>query len=215
MYVEVSVTDTGLGMDEETLAKAFEPFFTTKGVGEGSGLGLSMVMGFSRQSGGDVRIQSQPGKGTTVSIMLPRSTLRPQSEHPPERAAEGVGQHGHVLILEDDARVRQTISMLVRSLGYEVTEAETAQEALRMVDAVPRPDLILADVMLSGGESGYDFAKQLHSIGSDTRVILISGYPGEPDQSEENMVQLQLLHKPVDKFTLADAIQRELARPGQ
>ena len=135
-YVVVTVHDTGTGMTPEVLAKAFEPFFTTKGPGAGSGLGLSQVFGTARQSGGDVQIESTPGKGTSVSVFLPRATMAASGRlHTPSRHDRGAVKPAVVLIVDDDDAVRATTADVLSGLGYTVLQAPGGNEALALLDS--------------------------------------------------------------------------------
>ena len=176
-YVAISVSDTGCGMPPETLERVFEPFFTTKEIGRGTGLGLSQVYGFIKQSGGHVRIYSEPGQGTTVRLYLPRhlgDTAAPQSgsaQQPPLRAKGEV-----VLVVEDDAQVRAHTTEALRELGYRVLKAEDAQEALRISASADRIDLLFTDVVLPGGRSGRQLAEALLAERPTTKVLYTTGY---------------------------------------
>lgn len=206
-YVEISVTDTGKGMNPDTLRKAFEPFFTTKGVGQGSGLGLSMVLGFSRQSKGDARIATQSGAGTTVSFYLPRA------EAPVERVAARpktnvrFGNREHVHILEDNQRVQETVSKLVGSFGYDVTTSNDVSEAINWSQQNPQANLYLVDILLPGGKSGLDFVRQLKERQPHAKVLFMSGF-AENDLVESSglMQEYGLVSKPFDKNVLSQAI---------
>lgn len=210
-YVKISVTDTGQGMTKETRMKAFEPFFTTKGVGKGSGLGLSMVQGFSRQSRGTVSIRSDYGHGTTVSVFLPRS------EHIqlPVVLATGtqivLGNQEHVHILEDDQYVQDAVSKLVRALGYQVTTSNDVVQALRWVEQNQKADLYLIDVMLPGGKSGVDFAQILKKRQPNAKVLFMSGYPENQLAKNRNSgSNVDCISKPFEKHHLSKAIASAL-----
>lgn len=215
-YVEIAVSDTGCGMSKEILDRAFEPFFTTKGVGEGSGLGLSMVYGFARQSGGNAMIESTPGKETTVRILLP--VANETSERPiavePARNAEKYGVK--VLLVEDDPDVRTTTAMLLRSLGCDVREAETAEPALKILEEDGSIDLLLTDVILPGKQNGIGLAQDAVHLRPDLRVILVSGYPEAALQKAGlDDAGFALLGKPFSENALADALRSATIRNGQ
>ncbi|TLP68087.1 response regulator [Parasedimentitalea maritima] len=210
-YVEITIRDTGLGMSENTLARAFEPFFTTKEVGQGSGLGLSMVFGFSRQSGGDATIQTTPGKGTTISITLPRSdrALETKAVTRPSDVIQGNGEHIHVL--EDNPDVQKVIFETLETMDYRVSLSSNAEAAMQAVTQKPHPDLILADVILPGGQSGLDFARQISILHPGIKIVLMSGYPEGP-LTEIALVKegYAFLQKPMERVLLSQTIHSVL-----
>ena len=151
-YAMLAVTDTGQGMPKNIVDKVFEPFFTTKGVGKGSGLGLSMVYGFIKQSKGHIKIYSEPGRGTTIKIYLPRTAeaeepMRPATEEPAPLGTE------NILLVEDDPAVRASVLWQLRNLGYTVTEATNGEEALALM-AAGGFDAIVSDMVMPGRQSG-------------------------------------------------------------
>lgn len=205
-YLRVRVSDTGKGMDDATLAQVFEPFFTTKPVGAGSGLGLSMVHGFVHQSGGQVRIQSDLGAGTTVELLLPRHA-RPADVHDaPEvqPAAQKDLPRARVLVVDDEDQVRDYICMIVESLGYEV-EAEThATTALARLRAGEPFDLLLSDVVMPGGVSGRQLAETILKERPGLPVLLISGHSEEIVATDGQLdPSIGFLRKPFRKSELA------------
>ncbi|SUE44373.1 PAS domain S-box protein [Roseomonas gilardii] len=179
-YVVVSVTDTGTGMDQEMIGRVFEPFFTTKPVGQGTGLGLSMTYGFVRQSGGHVRIYSEPGLGTTVRIYLPRLLSTGEAAAPPE--AEPVpaarARQESILVVEDDADVRSYSVEVLSELGYQVIEAEDGPGTLRLLEDSPSlvPDLLFSDVVLPNGMNGAELAARARLLRPGMKVLFTSGY---------------------------------------
>jgi PAS domain S-box-containing protein len=210
-YVRISMIDTGDGMTKETQLKAFEPFFTTKGVGQGSGLGLSMVQGFSRQSQGAASLDSIPGKGTRVSIYLPRSATAqspfPLTANPQIKR----GNQEHVHILEDNQDVQNTVSKLVRSLGYQVSTSNDVDQAQRWMEDNPRPDLYLVDVILPGRQSGVDFARSLKVTQPDAKVLFMSGYSADQLGANRGFdFDMKFISKPFEKIKLADAVASAL-----
>ncbi len=206
-YVEIAVSDSGDGMTPETLSKAFEPFFTTKEVGRGSGLGLSMVLGFSRQSGGDTQIISRPGLGTTVTMYLPRALQSARTDRPGNGGPLSFGQGELIHVLEDNPNVQQTLSKMLQSLGYSVTCSDTVDAALTLSRTQPKPRLVLADVILPGGKSGVDFARTMRRLEPDVRVILMSGYPNTHLAKDAvGDLASAFLTKPIDKAILSQAI---------
>ncbi|MBL6945138.1 MAG: PAS domain S-box protein [Rhodospirillales bacterium] len=206
-YVEIAITDTGCGMLAETLEHAFEPFFTTKEVGEGSGLGLSMVYGFVRQSGGNVTIESELGKGTTVRLVLPAATGEAISANGAQTARKGDQRAIKVLLVEDDADVRITTHMVLKSLGCEVVEAENAVPVPGILEQDDSIDLLLSDVVLPGGQNGVELAQEAVGQHPDLKVILISGYPeGTLVKAGLKEAGFRLLRKPFSKNALSEAL---------
>lgn len=177
-YVVVSVSDTGTGMDAQTLQRAFEPFFTTKEVGKGTGLGLSMVYGFVKQSGGHVKIYSEPGLGTTVKIYLPRllGVVDGEEQDQPEEAPGGTHEET-VLVCEDDDEVRAYSVEVLRELGYRVLEAHDGASALRLLERQEGGvDLLFTDVVLPGGMNGAAVAQQARELRPGLKVLFTTGY---------------------------------------
>jgi hypothetical protein len=151
-YSMFAVSDTGVGMDKETMAHAFEPFFTTKGPGSGTGLGLATVYGTVRQSGGHVWVYSEPGEGTTFKVYLPRTDAPPEAEvEAPAAAPLAKPQHETILVAEDEAVVREMVIAALERLGYRVMAASTGEEAVRLIDRLgDEIDLLLSDVVMPG-----------------------------------------------------------------
>ena len=198
-YVVVTVHDTGTGMTPEVQAKAFEPFFTTKGPGVGSGLGLSQVFGTARQSGGDVQIESTPGKGTSVSVFLPRATMPAAAGSIPQAGAmEARSSRAVVLIVDDDDAVRATTADVLGGLGYTVLQAPGGNEALALLDSNGPVDVLLTDVVMSG-MSGPALARNVHALRPQLPIIFISGY-AEPEEIAGEQLG-RLVRKP---FTMSD-----------
>jgi PAS domain S-box-containing protein len=176
-YVSLSVSDTGGGMTAEVIARAFDPFFTTKPLGEGTGLGLSMVYGFTRQSGGQACISSQPGEGAKVCLYLPRhaggvGVVEPSTDV--QRARRGEGET--VLVVDDEPSVRLLIQEVLEELGYTVLEAETGASGLQILESVSRVDLLVTDVGLPGGMNGRQLADAALVSRPDLKVLFITGY---------------------------------------
>jgi len=176
-YVMVAVTDTGTGIQPEVLEHAFEPFYTTKEVGKGSGLGLSMVYGFVKQSAGHVKIYSEVGEGTTVKLYLPRATGpdRELAAAEPRAAAQSIGDET-ILVVEDDADVRAFVTAALGILGYRVLKAEDGPAALALLEQVPHLDLLLTDVVLPGGVNGRQVADLARRRFPALKVLYTSGY---------------------------------------
>ena len=175
-YIMVAVTDTGCGMTREVIDRALEPFFTTKPVGKGTGLGLSQVYGFVRQSGGHVKIYSEPGQGTTVKIYLPRLFAAEAPAEPPRVAAGAApGEQRKVLLVEDDERVRAFAEEALRDLGYVVVSTESAAEALARIDQEPDVDLLLTDVVMPD-LNGRQLAEQILKLKPGLPVLYMTGF---------------------------------------
>jgi len=211
-YVRISVTDSGVGMSDEVKQHLFEPFFTTKDEGRGSGLGLATSYGIVRQSGGHICVTSELGRGTTVKIFLPRVPAPP----PPSYKRPGgnkmpVGRES-ILVLEDDISVRHISVRVLRSLGYDVTEAATGDDAQQLINARPgkKIDLLLTDMVMPH-MSGRHFADWLRKTSPQTKVIFISGYLEESlhpaDRRDQGMF---FLAKPFDPEQLATKIREAL-----
>jgi PAS domain S-box-containing protein len=210
-YVVLAVSDTGSGMTAEVQAHAFEPFFTTKEVGRGSGLGLSMVYGFAKQSGGHVTIYSEQGRGTAVKLYLPRAEAAARRED--ARRSEDVprGRGETILVVEDDSDVRALAVAMLEGLDYrtiDVGDAAAAREALADGQAV---DLVLSDVVLPGGISGPEFAEQACTTHPDLKIIFMSGYPAEAARRNGVLGSDKvLLNKPFQRRQIARALREAL-----
>ncbi len=175
-YVMIAVSDTGHGMPPEVLERVFDPFYTTKAAGKGSGLGLSMVYGFVRQSNGMVKIYSEVGEGSTVRLYLPRAEGGGNMSERRRQLFDGVPRGSErILLLEDDALVRRYVITSLESLGYAVTACEAGQEALDRLEEQPF-DLLLTDVVLPGGLSGKDVAREVARRRPEMRILFMSGY---------------------------------------
>ncbi|MBZ9937766.1 PAS domain S-box protein [Mesorhizobium sp. BR1-1-16] len=216
-YVLIAVSDTGTGMTPAVRERAFEPFFTTKGVGAGTGLGLSMVYGFVTQSGGLIRLESEPGHGTTVRIYLPG--VRPQAS--PETTdgnarrepARPPGGTETILVVEDEPRVRRVAVARLRDLGYEVIEASNAAEALATAGEARTIDLLFSDVVMPGGMDGGTLAAEIRALRPGIKVLLTSGF-AEPSIAERGQAETGTwLRKPYTTAALATRL-RTLLGPG-
>jgi PAS domain S-box-containing protein len=177
-YVEIRVTDTGVGMSPETVARAFEPFYTTKPIGQGTGLGLSMIYGFARQSGGQVRIHSSQGVGTTMRIYLPRfAGTADAAEEESAPAAAGRAEAGEtVLVVDDEPTIRMLVSEVLEDLGYRILEAETGADGLELLRSDARIDLLVTDVGLPGGMNGRQVADAGRKLRPGLKVLYVTGY---------------------------------------
>lgn len=208
-YVSISVADTGIGMAPDVLARSMEPFFTTKSAGKGSGLGLSMVYGFVKQSGGAIRIDSQLGYGTRVVLHLPVAPQKAESAAVPERpVAKREGET--VLVVEDEPDVREIAVAFLRSLGYASRVASTAEEALDVLRGGADVELLFSDVVLGSGLTGFDLAQEALRLRPDLHVLLTSGY--ERPQLNGEGSRFDLLRKPYSREEFAAAIGKALAR---
>lgn len=214
-YVVVSVTDTGVGMTKEVADRAFEPFFTTKPAGRGTGLGLSTIFGFAQQSGGHLTLYSEPGKGTTVSLYLPReadgTVAAPQNSDYEVPLSE---QNETILVVEDNPEVREVTLQRIEGLGYVVLEAANAREAVRILSGDDKIDLVFSDVIMPGGMSGFDLAAWILEQRPEIPVVLTSGFAGDAAQGQsETKMRLPLLNKPYSRLELAKMLKAALMRP--
>jgi signal transduction histidine kinase/CheY-like chemotaxis protein/CHASE3 domain sensor protein len=209
-YVMLAVSDTGAGMSQEVLDKVFEPFFTTKDVGKGSGLGLSMVYGFVKQSGGHIRIYSEVGHGTTIKLYLPPARGLPESMSAAAPALP-VGNET-VMVVEDDALVRDFVTAQLQSLGYRTVNAANGPAALNLIEGGQAFDLLFTDVIMPGGISGRDLADKVRARRPGTRVLYTSGYTDNAIVHQGRLDPgVLLLTKPYRKAQLADMIRRALS----
>jgi len=207
-YVMLAVSDTGTGMSAQTKLHAFEPFFTTKDVGEGSGLGLSMVYGFAKQSGGHVVIYSELGHGTTVKLYLPRGqeAIVPDTDVAGDDTPQGRGEA--ILVIEDDRDVRAVAVKMLEDLDYKVIDVAAAEEAWTVLADGVTVDLVLSDVVLPGGTSGPAFAEEALRRYPRLKVIFISGYPAEAALRNGFLGSGKvLLSKPFRREELAKALR--------
>ena len=210
-YVMIAVSDTGTGIAPENLEKVFDPFYTTKEVGKGTGLGLSMVFGFVKQSGGHLKIYSEVGHGTSVKIYLPRATGSPESVQESAVAPVVEGGTETVLIVEDDALVRQYVLTQVRSLGYTTLEAANATEALALIAAHPAIDLLFTDVIMPGAMNGRQLADEATQRRPALKTLFTSGYTENAIMHHGRLDPgVHLLAKPYRKPELARMIRLAL-----
>jgi len=209
-YVAISVTDTGAGMAPEVVSRAFDPFFTTKPLGEGTGLGLSMVYGFAKQSNGYVRIYSEVGQGTTVRIYLPRS----MEQEKPDQEGEGPfpltagPEGGTVLVVDDEPVVRMLVGEVLRDMGYGVVEASDGIQATKLLESGRRIDLLVTDVGLPGGMNGRQLADVARTKRPGLKVLFITGY-AENAVVGNGMLEpgMQVMTKPFAMDSLASKIR--------
>ncbi len=195
-YVRMSVSDTGAGMSQDVLRRAFEPFFTTKPAGRGTGLGLSTIYGFVKQSNGNVMIYSEPGQGTTVNIYLPQYMAGHESGEEKTESVSSPATVGEtVLVVEDNPDVRVVAVGRLKRLGYRVVEAETAVEAIRRLSEGLTVDAVFSDVMMPGGQSGFDLARWIANNRAGLAVVLTSGF-SEDVMPGPGSDHLKVLRKP-------------------
>lgn len=208
-YLRISMTDTGNGMTPEVVERAFDPFYTTKDVGEGSGLGLSMVYGFARQSGGFASISSVQNEGTTVTLILPASeggAVKTEKHHTGQSFEQPL--KGTILIVEDDDEVRVTASKMMRGLGYQVVEAGNGATALDIIFGDEQIDGVFSDVVMPGGMSGFDLARRIKEIDRGPAVLLTSGYPDKYVEEKSLAGEpVAILQKPYSLSQLRKSMQ--------
>jgi signal transduction histidine kinase len=221
--IVVCIRDSGSGMEPAVAARAFEPFFTTKDVGKGSGLGLSQVYGFARQSGGHARIESRPGEGTSVSIVLPaRTTSAPAARGADLSRARQAAAEGpvRVLLVEDDLEVLSTLRQQMTLSGWLVVPAQDGQTALALLGADPQITILVTDVMMPGGLGGVELARLAAKGRPDLPILLISGYPDaafdnrgaeRKDDRAPGELEFQLLHKPFSHDALIEGVLGAIA----
>nr|WP_206051224.1 ATP-binding protein [Neorhizobium sp. T7_12] len=214
-FVRLSVSDNGSGMTREVQARVFEPFFTTKDIGKGSGLGLAQVHGFAQQSGGRIEIESEVGRGTKITLMLPRSSKEPGPDqhhlvdlHVARRRPASAGS---VLLVEDDDEVAALVSEMLEDLGFQVVRAATAAAALGALANGRRIDLVFSDIMMPGGMNGVELAKEIRSRRMDLPILLTSGYSEAAKQAAESQ-GIKILRKPYQLAELSEALRGAIAR---
>ena len=208
-YVALSVTDTGTGMTPDVMERVFEPFFTTKEPGKGTGLGLPMMFGLARQSGGDVTLSSELGHGTVVTLYLPADEHgdTPSPANRRVRVANKKAKGETILLVEDDPRVRKLTRQRLEHLGYLVIEAENGPEGLKQLETSDDITLMLSDVIMPGGMNGYDLANKAQALYPDLKVILATGF------APDTRVTFPVLRKPYSMQTLSDTLRKYLDAP--
>ena len=214
-YISLSVTDTGAGMSPDVLAQAFDPFFTTKPLGQGTGLGLSMIHGFLRQSGGQVHIYTEPGKGTTVSLYLPRfaGAQEPVEADEPTYANEA-GRGETVMIIDDEAIVRMLVVEVLGEAGYRVVEAEDGPSGLEILQSDARIDLLITDVGLPGGMNGRQVADAARLTRPDLKVLFVTGYAENAVVGNGHLdAGMQVITKPFAMALLANRVREMIETP--
>jgi len=212
-YVLLIVTDTGIGMKPEVVARAFDPFFTTKPIGQGTGLGLSMIYGFAKQSGGQVRIRSTPGQGTSVRLYLPRLDDAP-ADHDQDCApamAAGASARETILVIDDEPTVRMLVTDVLTELGYEVLAAGDGPSGLSLLQSRPDIDLLVTDVGLPGGMNGRQVADAARCHRPGLKVLFITGYANTAAIGKDELEPgMQVMTKPFPINALAATIKTML-----
>jgi PAS domain S-box-containing protein len=196
-YVSIAVQDTGTGMTPEIVSRVFEPFFTTKEIGKGTGLGLSQVYGFVTQSGGHIKVDSTPGQGTKVTMLLPaQETGDEASEEDSETERPVRDSAGTVLIVEDEPAVLEVASDIFDSLGYDVVTATDANEAVKVLDGNPSIDVLFSDVIMPNGMNGVELSRKAREMRPNLKILLASGYPMSALPSEGLGAGVSFISKP-------------------
>lgn len=212
-YVMIAVSDTGLGMSESVMARAFEPFFTTKEAGKGSGLGLSLVYGFVKQSGGQVRAYSEPGIGTTIKMYLP-TVSQTQPAPLPASPRSRTGGTETILVVEDDEAVCEVAAGFLGRLGYSVLRCADAEQALKILAREPAIQLLFTDIVLKRGRNGIELARAAQELRPDLRVVFTSGYAPNVLPLDRELAQgTELLGKPYTIEQLDQILRRALDAP--
>lgn len=208
-YVMIAVTDTGCGMSSETLERVFEPFFTTKEVGQGSGLGLSMVYGYVKQSGGQIKIYSEVSVGTTIKLYVPRAATMKVVASADTRLTVPAGKGEHILVVEDNDLVRDVLVSQLQSLNYRTSIAENGMDALAIIGAADDLDLLFTDVVLPGGMNGRQLVDAVRLIRPELRVLYTSGYTENAVVHQGRLdVGVELLSKPYRRQELASKLRK-------
>jgi CheY-like chemotaxis protein len=211
-YVELVVTDNGCGMTAEVKDRAFEPFFTTKSVGRGTGLGLSTVYGYIKQSKGSITIESEPGVGTEIALYIPRLDNTDLEIAPNETENADVPSGLRVLLVEDDVAVRDVVSAFLLGMGCEVVEVKSAEEALEHIARTPF-ELLVTDVALGAGIRGTELAELVKQLAPNLLVLLMSGYSSELlDIEAHALTSGDFLRKPFTQAALGRAIAKLVSR---
>jgi CheY-like chemotaxis protein len=207
-YVSISVGDTGSGMTEEVVAKAFEPFFTTKPIGQGTGLGLSQVLGFAHQSGGEVSMDSRVGQGTTITILLPRSRESLAQVVDEDRPVSHDRRTATILVVDDDPAVRNLTVQALETLNYRVIEAENGRVALDLFRHDENIDLTLVDLVMPI-MNGRQLATRIRAIDPERALLFMTGYD-DLSGSDDPFAQEMVIKKPFKLVELAAAVEQAL-----
>jgi PAS domain S-box-containing protein len=211
-YVQLSISDTGTGMPPEIRDRVFEPFFTTKEKGRGTGLGMAMVYGFVKQSGGYVTVYSEVGHGTTFNLYFPRvgaDAVKPSAPKPVDREEPA---RETILVVEDDSRVRQLTIKRLKMIGYQVLEASDGPSALKILERESSIDLVFTDLVMPGGMSGRDVATRARAMKPGIKILLTSGYAEQLVRADNDLQgeQLKVLRKPYQQADLVAALREVL-----
>ncbi|BBU69721.1 hypothetical protein ICHIJ1_10150 [Fluviibacter phosphoraccumulans] len=205
-FISLDISDNGFGMEPDIVSRIFEPFFTTKDFGRGSGLGLSMTYGFVKQSGGGILVRSEPGQGTTITIVLPIHQDYPEEQVIGESEQPTIRREGQlVLLVEDDAAVREIVRKQLMELGHPVIESTNASEAMRLINQVADISILLTDVIMPGSQNGRELAQEAKIRKPSLHVIIMSGFE-DLNKSEINRPTFTSLSKPFTKKQLAFAL---------
>jgi len=204
-FVALKLSDNGSGMSAEVHARAFEPFFTTKEIGLGSGLGLSQVYGFAKQSGGAVLIDSEIGKGTTIALYLPRANASAVTRHSASADDVPVVAPTRILVVEDDHEVAEVNTQLLQDIGCSAVQVHDGKSALALLDRDPTIGLMLSDIVMPGGMNGIELAQIVRERRPDLPILLVTGHSQHALQLMSG--SFTLLEKPYDRNTLAAAIR--------
>ncbi|MGX5773368.1 hybrid sensor histidine kinase/response regulator [Methylorubrum zatmanii] len=213
-YVVVSVTDTGIGMPPEILARVMEPFFTTKGEGKGTGLGLAMVYGFAKQSGGSVKIYSEVGHGTTVRLLFPASDQKAEEEAKPSiRAADRHGTET-VLVVDDRPDVAAVAGTILGDFGYKVLVVDSPRAAIEILDSEARIDVLFTDLIMPGGMNGVMLARAARERQPKIKVLLTTGYAeASLERTDAGGTEFEIINKPYKRMELARRVRRVIDGP--
>ena len=213
-YVVVSVTDTGIGMPQEILARVMEPFFTTKGEGKGTGLGLAMVYGFAKQSGGSVKIYSEVGHGTTVRLLFPASDQKAEEEAKPTiRAADRHGTET-VLVVDDRPDVAAVAGTILEDFGYKVMVVDSPRTAIEILDSEARIDVLFTDLIMPGGMNGVMLARAARERQPKIKVLLTTGYAeASLERTDAGGTEFEIINKPYKRMELARRVRRVIDGP--
>ena len=214
-FVAISITDSGSGMTEEVKERAFEPFFTTKEAGRGTGLGLSTVYGFVKQSKGAIAIATRPGAGTTVTLFLPQLDEAAAPAMEEEDIEQAIPPGLRVMLVEDDSEVRKVVQTFLTTLGCSVVAASNAEQALMSLETdADSFDLLLSDIALGPGMRGTRLAAEAQQRFPELAILLMSGFSSELLEADREVPQSwELLRKPYTRAELARAMARVLAHP--